>query len=93
MKATKECRVCGKSYEACHTQRPNLNSEFRWREICCSPECGQIWLERVIASRTSVSVEPEHPADVHMDEKPARKTRKKATKAEEREAEPELETE
>lgn len=50
--------MCGKEYEACHTQRPNLNNEFRWQEVACSPECGQIYLQRIIASRSGEIVEP-----------------------------------
>lgn len=49
--------MCGKEYEACHTQRPNLNNEFRWQEVACSPECGQIYLQRIIASRSGEIVE------------------------------------
>lgn len=48
--ATKICRVCGKSYEACHTQRPD-NGVFRWQDVACSPECGSIYLARIEASR------------------------------------------
>lgn len=53
-KGIKICRVCGKEYEACHTQRPNLDNEFRWQEVACSPECGSIYLQRIIASRSPV---------------------------------------
>lgn len=52
-KGIKICRVCGKEYEACHTQRPNLDNEFRWQEVACSPECGSIYLQRIIESRSS----------------------------------------
>ena len=57
-KGIKKCRVCGKEYEACHTQRPNLNNEFRWQEVACSPECGQIYLQRIIESRSKKVDEP-----------------------------------
>lgn len=46
----KVCRVCGKTYEACHTAKKNIG-EFRWQEVACSPECGAEYLRRVIASR------------------------------------------
>ena len=50
-KAIKECRVCGKKYEACRSLR-NGSNVFNWREVACSPECGMIYLQRVTASRT-----------------------------------------
>lgn len=49
-KMTRKCRVCGQEYEACHS----LNGQdgvFRWQEVACSPECGQVYLEKVLASR------------------------------------------
>lgn len=48
-KVMKECRVCGKKYEACHT--PNTSGIFRWRDVACSIECGRIYLERIEQSR------------------------------------------
>ncbi len=44
------CRVCGKEYEPCRTatRRPNV---FHWQEVACSPECGAIYLHRIIESR------------------------------------------
>ena len=51
--AIKKCRVCGKMYEACHTQRPNTG--FRWQEVACSPECGSIYLTRIEESRKTVN--------------------------------------
>lgn len=49
-RATKECRVCGKTYTACNTNR-HFDGSFHWREVACSPECGQEYLRQVIASR------------------------------------------
>lgn len=49
-KQTKKCRVCGASYEACRSVNP-VDGVFNWREVACSPECGTIYLEKVIASR------------------------------------------
>lgn len=48
-KVMRECRVCGKKYEACHT--PNTSGVFRWRDVACSIECGRIYLERIEQSR------------------------------------------
>lgn len=46
----KQCRVCGKDYEPCHSTKlqPDV---FRWREVTCSPECGAIYLRRIQESR------------------------------------------
>jgi hypothetical protein len=49
--AKKKCRVCGKQYEACRSSKRKANV-FVWREVACSYECGGIYLEQVIASRT-----------------------------------------
>lgn len=46
---TKVCRVCGRTYEACHTA--NTANIFRWRDVACSPECGAEYLRRVLLSR------------------------------------------
>lgn len=52
------CRVCGREYEPCRTaaRRPNV---FHWQEVACSPECGAIYLQRIIESRELT----EKPAD------------------------------
>lgn len=53
------CRVCGKTYEACHTAKKNVG-EFRWQEVACSPECGAEYLRRVMAARAKpVQPQPE----------------------------------
>lgn len=44
------CRVCGKEYAACRNVK-KVPGVFRWQEMCCSPECGDIYLQRVIESR------------------------------------------
>lgn len=57
-KATRECRVCGKTYAACNTNR-HFDGSFHWREVACSPECGQEYLRRVTESRMEPQTEPE----------------------------------
>ena len=47
----KVCKVCGREYEACHTLRQNLNSEFRWQDVACCPEHGAEYLRRIMISR------------------------------------------
>lgn len=49
-KRMKECRVCGAQYAACNSARTG-STVFNWREVACSPECGEIYLERVLAAR------------------------------------------
>lgn len=62
-KGIKICRVCGKEYESCRTLRPNLNNEFRWQEVACSPEHGAEYLRRVMAARGQTDVQKaEEPA-------------------------------
>lgn len=51
-KQTKKCRVCGKEYEACRSIKTG-DTVFNWREVACSPECGKVYLQRVMASRTT----------------------------------------
>lgn len=49
-KVMKTCRVCGKLYEACRTvnKTPGV---FRWQEVACSPECGEVYLRKVTEAR------------------------------------------
>lgn len=49
-KANKICKVCGKSYEACHTLKNDLNV-FRWQDVACSPECGEKYFKMIMESR------------------------------------------
>lgn len=52
---TKICRVCGKEYPACTTNRltPGV---FRWKDVACTPECGQEYFRRIMESRTVKTV-------------------------------------
>ena len=45
-----EGRVCGKSFTPCGKGADKIGA-FNWMEVACSPECGQIYLDRVIESR------------------------------------------
>lgn len=51
------CRVCGKPYDACLSAK-TAPGKYHWQEVACSPECGSIYLERVIASRVKVEEKP-----------------------------------
>lgn len=49
-RGTKVCRVCGKTYTECNVTR-HFDGNFHWREVSCSPECGEIYLQKVIEAR------------------------------------------
>lgn len=48
--AIKRCRVCGKEYEACRSAK-QVDGVYRWKDVACSPECGQVYLARILESR------------------------------------------
>lgn len=48
--AIKKCRVCGKEYEACRSTM-RVDGVYRWKDVACSPECGQVYLARILESR------------------------------------------
>ena len=52
-KNTEACRVCGKPFVPCGKSSAEIGA-FNYREVSCSPECGQVYLKRVIASRQPV---------------------------------------
>lgn len=66
-KATKLCRVCGKPYEACRSLK--AAGPFNWKEVACSPECGEEYLRRVIEARTPKPPIPS-PAETYSAEEP-----------------------
>lgn len=53
---TRTCKVCGKTYEYCKTNR--RTGLFRWQDVACSPECGTIYFARIQASREKTLDEP-----------------------------------
>lgn len=54
--AIKKCRVCGKEYEACRNAK-RVEGVYRWKDVACSPECGQVYLARILESRKPVANE------------------------------------
>lgn len=46
----RKCRVCGKEYEACRTNKKDVGG-FSWKEVACSPECGAEYLRLVQEAR------------------------------------------
>lgn len=51
-KVQKPCRVCGKMYTPC-PDCENDKSIFHWRTVACSYECGKIYFERVMETRST----------------------------------------
>lgn len=45
------CRVCGKDYETCHTR--NTTNTFRWQNVACSVECGNMYLSRILCVKSN----------------------------------------
>lgn len=85
----KICKVCGKEYEACHTLRPNLNSEFRWKDVACCPEHGAEYLRQIMESRGQIQPVEAEPVQEAVQEaaqetvaEPAPKKRSRKKKAE-----------
>ena len=80
--AKKQCRVCGKPYETCRTSAKNTGL-FIWREVACSPECGQIYLEQIFASRNPISKEvvDNHSPDVDVAKEKAKTPKKRIESA------------
>ena len=64
----KVCKVCGKEYEACHTLRQNMNSEFRWQDVACSPEHGAEYLRQILISRGELAEEPAKAEEINAPE-------------------------
>ena len=67
---TKTCRVCGAKYEACKSIRTGSKT-FNWREVACSPECGEKYLQMVEQAR-------KHDEPQKMTEKAERGSRRRA---------------
>lgn len=55
--AIKKCRVCGKDYEACRSAK-RVDGVYRWKDVACSPECGQVYLARILESRKPAVEKP-----------------------------------
>ena len=77
MSETAKCRVCGKEFTPCRT--PNPNGMFRWREVACSFECGQEYLQRVMEARLGARLD-DAPKATELAEEPAAAKAKRAKK-------------
>lgn len=57
MQGTRKCKVCGKEYPYCKTNRPVGIS--RWQDIACSLEHAAIYFSQIESSRTGENVASE----------------------------------
>lgn len=78
-KGTRVCKVCGATYEYCHTNRPT--GLFRWQDVACCAEHGAQYFAEIAASRGEtvqkdmVTNEAENKQAVEI--QPAKRTRGK----------------
>lgn len=56
-KVTRICRVCGKEYPYCKTYRDINSDKMIWQNVACSPECGKIYFDRILKSRSKSNAE------------------------------------
>lgn len=64
----KVCKICGKKYEYCLTNR--RDTIFRWQDVACSPEHGAIYFRQIAESRGQAAPAPaakEPPTDDGFD--------------------------
>lgn len=54
-KKTRICRVCGKEYEACRSER--TSNATAWKDVACSRECGEEYFRRVAEARSGKTIE------------------------------------
>ena len=54
------CRVCGKLFIPCNKSSDMIGA-FNYREVCCSPECGQQYLHDVMVARGLLKKKEEKP--------------------------------
>lgn len=54
-KGKRICKVCGKEYEYCKTERPGI---YRWQDVACCPEHAAQYFRRIEASRANDEVAP-----------------------------------
>lgn len=69
------CRVCGKKYKGCRTAE-QASGVFRWQAVSCSPECGEIYLQRILESRKPAVAEKVEEEAEQVQKRQRRKIRK-----------------
>lgn len=79
-KGYKVCKVCGRQYEYCTTER--RADLFRWQDVACCPEHGAVYFKKILASRETVRDEQTDSvvtSAANTQELPKKRTRKKKT--------------
>lgn len=72
---TEPCRVCGKHFVPCGKSSAEIGA-FNYREVACSPKCGEIYLQRVMEARKPKVVENTTQEIIKNSKKIARKQTK-----------------
>lgn len=74
----KVCKICGKEYECCQTNR-RVEGVFRWQDVACCVEHGQEYLDQILKSRTETVPAPAA-EETEQIEKPETPVKKKSSK-------------
>lgn len=69
VKGTRICKVCGKEYPYCKTERSA--AVFKWQDVACSVEHGTQYFAEVKAARNPVKVQV---VSAEVESKPQAKT-------------------
>lgn len=76
----KVCKICGKEYECCQTNR-RVEGVFRWQDVACCVEHGQEYLDQILKSRTEIAPAPAPAAEeTEQIEKPETPVKKKSSR-------------
>ena len=75
-KGIRNCKICGKAYEYCHTMRSNPEM-FRWQDVACCPEHGAQYLALVLEARGQKQPIVSDAVVSPAEEAPMKKIRKK----------------
>ena len=60
-KGKRMCKICGKEYEYCKTERGD--GVFRWQDVACCPEHAEEYFAQIAASRGEVKTDSVSSAD------------------------------
>lgn len=74
----KVCKICGREYECCQTNR-RVEGVFRWQDVACCVEHGQEYLDQILKSRTETAPAPAA-EETEQIEKPETPVKKKSSK-------------
>ena len=66
MSAKRICKICGKEYPFCYTNR--TDDAFRWQDVACCPEHGAEYFKAILISRGEYKEEEPTVAPAGIDE-------------------------